>query len=97
MSNPNIKPGPGRPKGSQNKHTIIIKDKILEAWQHLEDNDKGLKVQAEKDPTWFYEHFIKQLIPKGIDLNPTDSKSLNWSITIKDAAEEDEDNEDFLL
>lgn len=96
MANPNPKPGPGRPKGSVNKHTMIIKDKILEAWQHLEDNGKGLQAMAEKDPAWFYDQFIKQLIPKGIDLNPTDGKQLNWNITIRDT-EADEDDADFLL
>ena len=93
--NPNLKPGPGRPKGSQNKSTVIIKDIILGALQHLEDNGKGLQVLAEKRPEWFYEHFIKQLIPKGIDFNPADGKGLNWNITIRDTAVDD--NEDFLL
>lgn len=96
------KPGPGRPKGSLNRSTAFLRDLVLAVNDKLDEADKGLEYQALKNPEWFLEHFLKPMLPKNIDIGPADGKGLNWNITIRDpkdtaAAEEDEDNEDFLL
>jgi len=61
-------PGPGRPKGLKNKLSNDIKQRILDVWAKLEKNKKGLSVVAKDDPAWFYENFVKALIPKDVKL-----------------------------
>jgi len=84
MANPHPKPGPGRPKGSVNKNTSVIKTRIMEAWQALEDDGKGLIETGKADPPWFYANFVKPMIPKDVVLsgdseNPIETK---WTVTI---------------
>ena len=69
--NPKLKAGPGRPKGSTDKIPRAIKDRILSVWNDLENKNKGLGDEAKKDPRWFYEHFVKPMVPKNVDLSLT--------------------------
>lgn len=52
MANPNPKPGPGRPKGSQNKLTMSIKEMILAALDEAGGKDYLLD-QARNNPGAF--------------------------------------------
>lgn len=67
--NPNIPPGPGRPKGCKNKITANLKDRVVEVWQSLEKKNIGLNTQAEKDPRWFLENFLKPMLPKDVKID----------------------------
>jgi hypothetical protein len=60
----NLKPGMGRPKGSKNKVQADLKQKMLDILADLEKQNKGISDEAEKDPKWFFENFIKPLLPK---------------------------------
>ncbi len=45
-------PGPGRPKGSQNKTTLAVKDAIIKAFDEV-GGWEYLKAVAEEDPKTF--------------------------------------------
>lgn len=59
--------GAGRPKGSKDKIPQKLKDRVLKVADHLERKGLGLDVEAEKDPKWFYQNFLKVMLPKEID------------------------------
>ena len=68
----NLTPGgPGRPKGCKNKIPNDIKLRVLAVWEDLEKKNKGLGDVAKKDPRWFYENFLKPMLPKNVDLSHT--------------------------
>jgi hypothetical protein len=58
------KPGPGRPKGLQNKTNAALKDMILEALSeaHEEGGVAYLKDQATKNPTAFLS-LVGKILP----------------------------------
>lgn len=58
--------GPGRPKGSKDKITKNLKQMVLDAAEQLEKDGKGLQVEADKDPKWFFANFLKPMLPKDI-------------------------------
>jgi hypothetical protein len=65
---PKDKPGPGRPKGLKNKFPTALKEKVLFAAAELERNGKSLSDEADKDPKWFWEHFVKPMLPKEVNV-----------------------------
>ena len=56
----------GRPKGARNKLPRNLVDRVLEISANLEEQGKGLQDCAEKDPKWFFENFLKPMIPKNV-------------------------------
>lgn len=60
-------PGPGRPKGSKDKLPTELRARMIAIAEQLEAKGMGLDVEAEKDPRWFYETFIRPLLPKAVD------------------------------
>jgi len=71
MANPNPKPplpGPGRPKGSKNKIPLGLKEKVLDACVRLEAEGKDLATLAAKKPVWFWETFVKAMLPKDLTI-----------------------------
>jgi hypothetical protein len=54
----------GRPRGAKNKIPKNLVDQILEIAAHLDKQGKGLAHLAAKDPKWFYEVFLRLLVPK---------------------------------
>ena len=54
----------GKPKGTKNKFPTALKEKVLHACAHLEAEGKDLATVALNDPTWFYENFLKPMLPK---------------------------------
>lgn len=68
------RPGSGRPKGAQNKHTKQFKELLVETYQALEDNEgkgedeakTGLLAFAKTNPTDFYR-ICSKLIPQQIE------------------------------
>ena len=63
-------PGPGRPKGLKNKITTDLKQLVLDTLEKLQKEGKGLTEEAQKDPRWFFEHFVKPMLPKDIKIDP---------------------------
>lgn len=62
------KASPGRPRGSKNKIPRNVKQRVMEAWDHLEKKKMGLCEEAEKDPKWFYRTFGRAMIPKDVEV-----------------------------
>jgi hypothetical protein len=58
----------GRPKGAKNKLPRNLVDRVLEISAKLDEQGKGLQDCAEQDPKWFFENFIKPILPKNVDL-----------------------------
>jgi hypothetical protein len=61
----------GRPKGAKNLITTDLKQLVLDTLAKLEKEGKGLDAEASKDPKWFFEHFVKPMLPKDIKIDPS--------------------------
>jgi len=72
-----LNPG-GRPKGTKNKVPRDLIDKILFISAELDKKQTGLKECAEADPPWFFENFIKPIIPKNVDVNLEGEMKITW-------------------
>ena len=59
----------GRPKGAKNKLSRNLVDRVLEISAKLEEQGMGLQECAEENPRWFFENFLKPMIPKNITLD----------------------------
>jgi hypothetical protein len=68
MANPNLKAGPGRPKGLKNKVSKDMKQRVLEAAERLDRENKSLADEALKDPKWFWDVFGKAMLPKDVNI-----------------------------
>ena len=68
----------GRPKGAKNKVPSSIVEHILQVTKTLEKEGKGLEDCAKEDPAWFYSTFLKNLIPKNIDVNIEGELNVTW-------------------
>jgi hypothetical protein len=71
-----IKPGErrnpkGRGKGVPNKVTADLKQLVLNTMAKLEAQGKGLDTEAEHNPKWFYENFVRPMLPKDVKLDST--------------------------
>ena len=58
----------GRPRGARNKVPRNLVDWVLHISVGLDKQGKGLQDCAEQDPKWFFENFIKPILPKNVDL-----------------------------
>jgi hypothetical protein len=66
-------PGPGRPKGLQNKFTRTVKVAFEEAFKDLQEDESDpahLKRWARANPTQFYQ-IASKLIPAELNANVT--------------------------
>ena len=61
MANPNLKAGPGRPKGSKNKATQAIKDMVLGALE-AKGGQEYMERQAEENPNAFMS-LVAKILP----------------------------------
>jgi hypothetical protein len=68
MANPNLKAGPGRPKGCENKLPRDLKARVMAVWDELKEDGKDLADCAKSDPPWFYQNFVKPMLPKDVVL-----------------------------
>lgn len=59
--------GAGRPKGSKDKISRNLKQLVLDAAEKLEAEGKSLYDEAVQDPKWFYQNFVKPMLPKEVD------------------------------
>jgi hypothetical protein len=62
----------GRPRGAKNKLPRNLVDRILEISAKLEEQGMGLQECAEESPRWFFENFMKSMIPKNIALDKSE-------------------------
>lgn len=87
MANPNIgeigKTLGGRPKGSKDKISRCLKERVLTVWDELREQDKDLQQEAEKDPKWFYVNFVKPMLPKDVTVKGDEDNPLITEIVIK--------------
>jgi hypothetical protein len=68
----------GRPRGTKNKVPRDLIEKILFISNELDKQGKGLQACAEQQPDWFFEHFIKPVIPKNVDVNLEGEMKITW-------------------
>lgn len=78
------KPGPGRPKGSVNKTTALLKDAILQAARKAGGNTEDgivnyLETQAIENPAPFMS-LLGKVLP--MQLANADGENLNITVTI---------------
>ena len=76
---------PGKRPGTKNKFPTALKDKVLQACAHLEAKGKDLSTIAEQKPEWFYENFVKPMLPKELWLAVDPTKPLTFRV-IDDAS-----------
>ena len=62
----------GRPRGAKNKLPRNLVDRVLEISANLEEQGMGLQECAEENPRWFFENFLKPMIPKNVLLGGTE-------------------------
>lgn len=62
-----LKPGPGRPKGSQNRVTVEAKAAIEATFHDLGGSD-ALTTWATENPDDFYKHVWVKILPKNMDI-----------------------------
>lgn len=77
---PFAKGNPGRTPGTKNKFPTALKDKVLHACARLESQGKDLASIAEKKPEWFFENFVKPMLPKELWLAVDPSKPLTFRV-----------------
>jgi hypothetical protein len=70
----------GRPRGTKNKTPVELVKEIMEIAGKLKDEDKGLLDCAKQNPKWFYENFLKPIIPKNVDINFEDLPPLIFNM-----------------
>jgi hypothetical protein len=58
----------GRPKGTKNKTPADLVAEINRIACKLKSKKKGLAQVAEQNPKWFFENFVKPMIPKNIEI-----------------------------
>jgi hypothetical protein len=58
----------GRPRGAKNKVPKDLVERVLQISADLDEQGKGLQHFAEKDPKWFFENFLKRIIPKNVSV-----------------------------
>ena len=61
MANPNLKAGPGRPKGSKNKATQAVKDMVLGALE-AKGGQEYMERQADENPNAFMS-LVAKILP----------------------------------
>jgi hypothetical protein len=66
----------GRPRGAKNKIPKNLVTQILEIAADLDKNAKGLRHCAMENPRWFFENFLKLLIPKTVSAVGSDPVSI---------------------
>jgi hypothetical protein len=69
----------GRPKGAKNKLPRNLVDRVLEISANLEEQGMGLQECAEENPRWFFENFLKPMIPKNVLLGGTEPVTIEVS------------------
>jgi hypothetical protein len=62
----------GRPRGAKNKVPRDLVERVLQISADLDEQGKGLQHCAEKDPKWFFENFLKRIIPRNVSVAGTE-------------------------
>lgn len=73
----------GRPRGVKNKLPGELKKKILAICDNLDKEGKGLEDCAREEPRWFYENFLKVLVPKGVEVSGVDGEPIETVLRVK--------------
>lgn len=59
----------GSRKGIPNKFPTALKEKVLHAAARLEAEGKDLGACAVANPEWFWENFVKPMLPKDVQVD----------------------------
>ena len=58
----------GRPRGAKNKVPRDLVERVLQISDDLDKQGRGLRKCAEENPFWFFQNFVKPLIPKNVSV-----------------------------
>jgi hypothetical protein len=61
----------GRPIGAKNRVSKDLIELVLRISDDLDEQGKGLRKCAEASPFWFFQNFVRPLIPKNVSLDGT--------------------------
>ncbi len=67
----------GRPVGAKGRLPSMVITSVLDVWEKLENEEKGLFDVAKENPYWFYEKFVSKLLPKHLDLSFSDTSDID--------------------
>lgn len=73
----------GRPKGSKDKFSRDLKQRVIDCWERLAAEGKDLFDEAEQDPKWFYQNFVKVMLPKDVNVGGQEDNPIIGKIIIK--------------
>jgi hypothetical protein len=59
----------GRKPGAKNRLPRDLIDRVIAISESLDQEKIGLETQARKDPKWFFENFMKPILPRNIEVN----------------------------
>jgi hypothetical protein len=62
----------GRPIGAKNKVPRNLVERVLQISDDLDKQGRGLRKCAEENPFWFFQNFVKPLIPKNVSVAGTE-------------------------
>lgn len=62
----------GRPRGAKNKVPKDLVERVLQISHDLDEQGKGLGKCAEENPFWFFQNFVRPLMPKNISVAETE-------------------------
>ena len=71
----------GRPKGAKGKLRKPLVDEIIEIAEELAQQGKGLRDCAKQNPDWFFVNFLKNLIPKNIEVTGSEGGPIQIALT----------------
>ncbi len=64
--------GKNRKKISNLERSASIRQRIMDVWDELELDEAGRLISLAKDqPKWFFETFVKPMIPKDVTMDAT--------------------------
>jgi hypothetical protein len=59
----------GRRPGTKNRLPRDLIDRVITISESLDVANIGLETQARNDPKWFFENFLKPILPRNIEVN----------------------------
>jgi hypothetical protein len=62
----------GRPRGAKNKVPRDLVERVLQISDDLDKQGRGLRKCAEENPFWFFQNFVRPLIPKNVSVAGTE-------------------------
>lgn len=72
----------GKKPGTKNRLPVNLIKKILAITEQLEAEGKGLGDCANQEPKWFFEHFVKPILPKNVEVTGADGGPIQTTVEV---------------